>query len=42
MLELPSERPLSGIEGPHVPHFFVEDEGFALNTNILRPFVDLT
>jgi hypothetical protein len=23
MLELPSERPLSGTEGPNVPHFFV-------------------
>ena len=38
MLELPSERPLSGTEGPNVPHFFVGDEGFALNGNILRPF----
>jgi len=38
MLELPSEKPLSGTEGPHVPHFFVGDEGFALNTNILRSF----
>ena len=34
MLELPSERPLSGTEGPHVPHFFVGDEVFAFNTNI--------
>jgi len=38
MLELPSERPLSGTEGPNVPHFFVGDEGFAQNSNILRPF----
>jgi len=38
MLELPSDRPLSGTEGPNVPHFFVGDEGFALNRNILRPF----
>ena len=37
MLELPSERPLSGTEGPNVPLFFV-DQGFALNRNILRPF----
>jgi hypothetical protein len=33
MLDLPSERPLSGTEGPHVPHFFVGDEGFALYTS---------
>ena len=38
MLELPSERPLSGTEGPDVLHFFVGDEGFALNRNVLRPF----
>jgi len=38
MLELPSERPLSGTEGPNVQYFFVGDEGFTLNTNILRPF----
>jgi hypothetical protein len=38
MLELPIERPLSGTEGPNVPHFFLGDEGFALNRNILRPF----
>jgi len=38
MLELSSERPLSGKEGPNVPHFCVGDEGFALNRNILRPF----
>ena len=38
MLELPIERPLSGTEGPNVPHFFVGDEGFALNRNIRRPF----
>ena len=37
MLELPSERPLSGTEAPNVPYFFV-DEGFALNRNLLRPF----
>jgi hypothetical protein len=41
MLELPSERPLSGTEGPNVPHYFVRDEGFALNRNILRTLVDL-
>jgi len=35
VLELPSERTLSGTEGPNVPHFFVGDEGFALNRNIL-------
>jgi len=35
MLELPSERPVSGTEGPNVPHFFEGDEGFALNRNIL-------
>jgi hypothetical protein len=38
MLELPSERPPSGTEGPNVPHFFVGDEGYVLNRNILRPF----
>jgi len=38
MLELPGDRPLSGTEVPNVPHFFVGDEGFALNRNILRPF----
>jgi len=38
MLVLPSEIPLSGTEGPDVPHLFVGDEGFALNRNILRPF----
>ena len=38
MLELPSERPLSGTEGPYVPYFFVGDKGFTLNRNILRPF----
>ena len=38
MLKLPSERPLAGTEGPNVPYFCVEDEGFALNRNILRPF----
>jgi len=40
MLELPIERPLSGTEGPNVPHFFLGDEGFALNRYILRPFVE--
>ena len=35
VLELPSGRPLAGTEGPNVPHFFVGDEGFALNRNIL-------
>jgi len=38
MLELPSERPLSGTEDPHVPNFFLGDEGFALKGNMLRPF----
>ena len=38
MLELLIERPLSGTEGPNVPHLFVRDEGFALNRNTLRPF----
>jgi len=33
MLELPSERPLSGTEGPNVPYFFLGDGGFALNKN---------
>ena len=37
-LELPTARPLSGTEGPNVPYFFVEDEGLALNRNILGPF----
>ena len=32
MLELPSERPLEGTEGS------LEDEGFALNRNILQSF----
>ena len=36
MLDLPSERPLAGTEGPNVPYFVVGNEGFALNTNILR------
>jgi len=38
-LELPIERPLSGTENPNVSYFFVGDEGFALNKNILRLFV---
>jgi len=38
MLELHIERPLSGTERPNVPYFFVGDERFALNRNILRPF----
>jgi hypothetical protein len=38
MLELSIDRPLSGTEGPNVPHFFVGDEGFAVNRNILPPF----
>ena len=38
MLVLPSETTLSGTEGPNVAYFFVGDEGFALNRNILRPF----
>jgi hypothetical protein len=37
MLELLSERPLSGTECPNVPHFFVGDEGLALNRNKLLP-----
>jgi hypothetical protein len=37
MLELLSERPLSTTECPIVPHFFVGDEGLALNRNKLRP-----
>ena len=36
MLELPTERPLSGTEGLNVPYCFVGVEGFALNRNILR------
>jgi len=40
--EITSERPLGGTEGPNVPHFFVGDEGFVLNRNILRLFDDLT
>jgi hypothetical protein len=35
---IPSERTFAGTEGPTVPHFFVGDEGFALNKNILRTF----
>jgi hypothetical protein len=42
MLELPNERSFSGTEDPNVPHFFVEDEGFVPNRNILRILVDLT
>jgi hypothetical protein len=38
MLDLPSKRPLAGTEDPNVPYFFVGNEGFALNTNILRHF----
>jgi hypothetical protein len=38
MLELPSERPLSGTERTNVLYFFVGDAGFAKNRNILRPF----
>jgi hypothetical protein len=38
MLELLSERLLSGTEGPNVPHSFVAYEGFALNRNILGRF----
>ena len=36
MLELPSERPLSGTEGPNVAYFFVGDE-ICAKQNILRP-----
>jgi hypothetical protein len=35
---IPSERPLAGTEGTTLPRFFVRDEGFALNKNILQPF----
>jgi len=38
MLELRSERPPSVTECPIVLHFFVGDEGFALNRNILKTF----
>ena len=38
VLELTSERPLSGTEGPTVPHLFVRDKGFALNRITLQPF----
>jgi hypothetical protein len=38
ILKLPSERLLSGTEGPTVPYLFVGGEGFALNRNILRTF----
>ena len=38
MLELPSDRPLSGTDGPHLPYLFVWDEVIALNSNVLRPF----
>jgi hypothetical protein len=41
-LELPSETPRSGTEGPNVPYFLVGDEGFALNRNILRTYPKLT
>jgi hypothetical protein len=42
MLELPSERPLAGTEGPDVPYFLVGDVGCALNRNILYLLADLT
>jgi hypothetical protein len=35
---IPGERPFAGTESPTVPRFFVGDEGFALNKNILQPF----
>jgi hypothetical protein len=38
MLEVLSELPLAGTEGPRVPHSFLGDEGFAPNRNIRRPF----
>jgi hypothetical protein len=38
MLELASERPLSGAEGPNIPYLFVGDEGFALNRNMFRHY----
>jgi hypothetical protein len=42
MLELPSDRPLSGREGPNVPYFFVEDEGLAVTEIYFDLLVDLT
>jgi hypothetical protein len=42
MLELPSDGPLSGTEGPNVPYFFVGDEGLALTEIYFHLLVDLT
>jgi len=42
MLELPSDGPLSGTEGPSVPYFFVGDEGLALTEIYFDLLVDLT
>ena len=42
MLELPSERPLSGTEGPNLPYFFVGDEGFAPTEIYFDILVELT
>jgi hypothetical protein len=36
MLELPSERPTEGTDGPNVPYIFVGDEEFALNRHTLE------
>jgi len=38
MLGLSSEIPLSGTAGANVPYFYVGDDEFALNTNILPSF----
>ena len=38
MLELNGKIPLSGTDGQNVLQFFVGDEGFALNRNMLRNF----
>ena len=38
MVELPIERPLSGTEGPSLPHLFVRHEVLALNRKIFRSF----
>jgi len=38
IMELASKILLSGTDGPNVLQFFVGDEGFALNRNILRNY----
>jgi hypothetical protein len=38
MLELPSERPLSGTEGPNVPYFFLGDEGICVKQTYTLTF----